>query len=31
MKDVKFCLAFVHDPGSFHSSPKNYGADDIKA
>lgn len=22
MKDVKFCLAFVHDPGSFHSVNK---------
>ena len=22
MKDVKFCLAFVHDPGSFHSVTK---------
>ena len=22
MKDVKFCLAFVHDPGTFHSSTK---------
>jgi TRAP-type C4-dicarboxylate transport system substrate-binding protein len=22
MKDVKMCLAFVHDPGSFHSSKK---------
>ena len=22
MKDVKFCLAFVHDPGSIHSSSK---------
>jgi TRAP-type C4-dicarboxylate transport system substrate-binding protein len=22
MKDVKFCLAFVHDPGSIHSSNK---------
>ncbi|HET7411857.1 MAG TPA: TRAP transporter substrate-binding protein [Pararhizobium sp.] len=22
MKDVKFCLAFVHDPGSFHSKSK---------
>ncbi|HZP79896.1 MAG TPA: TRAP transporter substrate-binding protein [Pseudolabrys sp.] len=22
MKDVKFCLAFVHDPGSFHSRVK---------
>ena len=22
MKDVKYCLAFVHDPGSFHSRTK---------
>jgi TRAP-type C4-dicarboxylate transport system substrate-binding protein len=22
MKDIKFCLAFVHDPGSFHSRTK---------
>jgi len=22
MKDVKFCLAFIHDPGSFHSKSK---------
>jgi TRAP-type C4-dicarboxylate transport system substrate-binding protein len=22
MKDVKFCLAFIHDPSSFHSSTK---------
>lgn len=22
MKDVKFCLAFLHDPGSFHSTKK---------
>jgi len=22
MKDVKYCLAFVHDPGSFHSKTK---------
>jgi TRAP-type C4-dicarboxylate transport system substrate-binding protein len=22
MKDVKFCLAFVHDPGTFHSTKK---------
>ena len=22
MKDVKFCLAFVHDPGAFHSKSK---------
>lgn len=31
MKDVKFCLAFVHDPGSFHSKTKKIMApDDIK-
>lgn len=31
MKDVKFCLAFVHDPGSFHSRTKKIMApDDIK-
>jgi TRAP-type C4-dicarboxylate transport system substrate-binding protein len=31
MKDVKFCLAFVHDPGSFHSrSKKILMPDDIK-
>src|SRR5215510_4483538 len=31
MKDVKFCLAFVHDPGSFHSkSKKIMTPDDIK-
>ena len=22
MKDIKFCLAFVHDPGTFHSRTK---------
>ena len=22
MRDVKFCLAFVHDPGSFHTKTK---------
>ena len=22
MKDVKFCFAFVHDPGTFHSKKK---------
>jgi TRAP-type C4-dicarboxylate transport system substrate-binding protein len=31
MKDVKFCLAFVHDPGSFHSRTKKIMVpDDIK-
>ncbi len=31
MKDVKFCLAFVHDPGSFHSRAKKIVVpDDIK-
>jgi len=31
MKDVKFCLAFVHDPGSFHSKTKKIMVpDDIK-
>src|SRR5580698_10461630 len=31
MKDVKFCLAFVHDPGSFHSRTKKIVTpDDIK-
>src|SRR5947209_18213985 len=31
MKDVKFCLAFVHDPGSFHSKTKKLLVpDDIK-
>jgi len=31
MKDVKFCLAFVHDPGSFHSKSKKITVpDDIK-
>jgi len=32
MKDVKFCLAFVHDPGAFHSrSKKILVPDDIKS
>ena len=26
MKDVKFCLAFVHDPGAFRSRSKDCGA-----
>jgi TRAP-type C4-dicarboxylate transport system substrate-binding protein len=31
MKDVKFCLAFVHDPGAFHSRAKKImGPADIK-
>ncbi len=31
MKDVKFCLAFVHDPGSFHSRTKKIVVpDDVK-
>ena len=31
MKDVKFCLAFVHDPGTFHSRTKKITTpDDIK-
>jgi TRAP-type C4-dicarboxylate transport system substrate-binding protein len=31
MKDVKFCLAFIHDPGSFHSRTKKIMVpDDIK-
>jgi TRAP-type C4-dicarboxylate transport system substrate-binding protein len=31
MKDVKFCLGFVHDPGTFHSKTKKILApDDIK-
>ncbi len=31
MKDVKFCLAFVHDPGSFHSRTKKIMVpDDIR-
>ncbi|MFI4987431.1 MAG: TRAP transporter substrate-binding protein, partial [Alphaproteobacteria bacterium] len=30
MKDVKFCLAFVHDPGSFHARKKIVVPGDIK-
>src|SRR6202030_4733653 len=31
MKDVKFCLAFLHDPGTFHSRTKKIVVpDDIK-
>jgi TRAP-type C4-dicarboxylate transport system substrate-binding protein len=31
MRDVKFCLAFVHDPGSFHSKVKKITApSDVK-
>jgi len=30
MKDVKFCFAFVHDPGTFHSRKKIVSPADIK-
>ncbi len=30
MKDVKFCFAFVHDPGTFHSRKKIVVPGDIK-
>jgi TRAP-type C4-dicarboxylate transport system substrate-binding protein len=30
MKDTHFCLAFVHDPGSFHSRKKVVTPDDVK-
>jgi TRAP-type C4-dicarboxylate transport system substrate-binding protein len=30
MKDVKFCLAFVHDPGAFHANRKIVVPSDIK-
>ena len=30
MKDVKFCFAFVHDPGAFHSRKKIVEPSDIK-
>jgi TRAP-type C4-dicarboxylate transport system substrate-binding protein len=30
MKDVKFCLAFVHDPGALHSKAKIETPDQIK-
>ena len=30
MKDVKFCLAFVHDPGALHSKKKIETPDQIK-
>ena len=23
MKDVHFCLGFVHDPGTFHAPPQD--------
>jgi TRAP-type C4-dicarboxylate transport system substrate-binding protein len=31
MKDVKFCLAFVHDPGSFHSNKKIRVPGDVRS
>jgi TRAP-type transport system periplasmic protein len=30
MKDVRFCLAFVHDPGTFHSVKKIVVPDDVR-
>jgi TRAP-type C4-dicarboxylate transport system substrate-binding protein len=30
MKDVKFCFAFVHDPGTFHSKKKLLSPNDVK-
>ncbi|MBO9650911.1 MAG: TRAP transporter substrate-binding protein [Variovorax sp.] len=30
MKDVKFCFAFVHDPGTFHARKKILSPTDIK-
>src|SRR6266705_4622248 len=30
MKDVKFCLAFVHDPGAFHTNKKIMVPADIR-
>jgi TRAP-type C4-dicarboxylate transport system substrate-binding protein len=30
MRDVKYCLAFIHDPGSFHSNKKIVLPADIK-
>lgn len=31
MKDVKFCFAFVHDPGTFHSRKKIVEPTDLKS
>jgi TRAP-type C4-dicarboxylate transport system substrate-binding protein len=30
MKDVKYCFAFIHDPGSFHSRKKVASPADVK-
>jgi len=30
MKDVKFCFAFIHDPGAFHSKKKLLSPADVK-
>ncbi|HYM04109.1 MAG TPA: TRAP transporter substrate-binding protein [Stellaceae bacterium] len=30
MKDVHFCMAFVHDPGSFHANKKIVKPEDVK-
>ena len=31
MKDVKFCLAFIHDPGTFHSNKKITVPGDVRS
>ena len=31
MKDVKYCFAFIHDPGTFHSKRKLLAPTDVKA
>jgi len=30
MKDVKYCFAFIHDPGTFHSKKKLLSPNDVK-
>ena len=30
MKDVKFCFAFIHDPGTFHGKKKLLSPNDVK-
>jgi TRAP-type transport system periplasmic protein len=30
MKDVKYCFAFIHDPGSFHTKKKLLSPSDVK-
>jgi len=31
MKDVKFCLAFIHSPRRSTREPRDRGSDDVKA